>query len=92
MIRSWQHKGLKLFYETGSVAKIQAQHAEKIHDILQALDVATKPEDMRFPGLSLHKLTGALKNFHAVTVRGNWRIIFGFQGKDAILVDYLDYH
>jgi proteic killer suppression protein len=29
---------------------------------------------------------------NSVKVNGNWRIIFGFEGKDAILVDYLDYH
>lgn len=27
-----------------------------------------------------------------VTVRANWRIIFKFDGENAILVDYIDYH
>ncbi len=92
MIKSWRHKGLKLFYDTGSTAKIQARHAEKLHDILQALDSATAPEQMRLPGLDFHKLSNNLKGFYAVTVNKNWRIIFGFEGKDAILVDYIDYH
>lgn len=92
MIKSWQHKGLKLFYQTGSIAKINAQHADKIHDILQVLDVATAPEEMNLPGLKFHKLQGDLKGFYAVTVRANWRIIFKFEGQDAILIDYQDYH
>lgn len=92
MIKSWQHKGLKLFYETGSTAKIQAKYADKLHDILQALDVATEAEQMDFPGLNFHRLKGEYKDFYSVKVNGNWRIIFGFEGKDAILVDYLDYH
>ena len=92
MIKSWKHKGLKLFYATGSVAKIQAAHAERIHDILQTLDAATTPEQMNLPGLTFHKLSGNLKEFHSVKVNGNWRIIFGFEGHDAILVDYKDYH
>ncbi len=92
MIKSWQHKGLKLFYDTGSKAKIQAKHADKLHDILQALDVVTEPEQMNFPGLNFHPLKGKRKGFYAVTVSGNWRIIFKFEGKDAVLVDYLDYH
>ena len=92
MIKTWRHKGLKLFYDTGSVAKIQANHANNIHDILQALDFSTNPENMNLPGLNFHKLTGNLKDFYAVTVNKNWRIIFMFEGKDAILVDYLDYH
>jgi proteic killer suppression protein len=92
MIKSWQHKGLKLFYETGSTAKINAQHADKLHDILQVLDAATAPEEMNLPGLKFHGLKGGLKGFYAVTVSANWRVIFKFEGQDAILVDYQDYH
>lgn len=92
MIKSWKHKGLKLFYEIGSTAKIQKKHANKLHDILQALDFATAPEQMRFPGTDFHALKGKLKDFYSVKVDGNWRVTFTFEGKDAILVNYLDYH
>jgi toxin HigB-1 len=92
MIKSWQHKGLKLYYETGSKAKINASHANRLHDILQVLDFITTPEQIRFPGLKLHKLSGNLHGFYSVTVSGNWRVIFKFDGHDVILVDYLDYH
>lgn len=92
MIKSWQHKGLKLFYDTGNTTKIQRKHASKIHDILQALDCATSPEQMRLPGLALHKLSGDLKDFYAVKVSGNWRIIFAFEGENAVLVNYVDHH
>jgi toxin HigB-1 len=92
MIKTWRHKGLKLFYDTGSKAKIQANHADKIHDILQALDFATFPEQLNLPGLNFHKLSGDLKGFYSITVNKNWRVIFMFEGQDAILVDYLDYH
>jgi proteic killer suppression protein len=83
---------LRLFYETGSTSKIQAKQADKIPDILQALDVVTAPEQMRLPGLDLHKLSGKLKDFYFVKVNGNWRIIFSFDGKDVVLVNYIDYH
>ena len=92
MIKSWRHKGLKLFYETSSTAKINANHADKLHDILQVLDFATSPEQMNLPGLGLHKLSGNLKGFYSVKVSGNWRLIFTFDGQDAILVNYQDYH
>jgi len=59
---------------------------------LQALDVATAPKQMDFPGLGFHKLKGDLKRFYSVKISGNWRIIFGFEGTDAILINYLDYH
>jgi proteic killer suppression protein len=40
----------------------------------------------------LHPLKGELKDHWAVTVDGNWRMIFMFDGADAILVDYFDYY
>jgi proteic killer suppression protein len=92
MIKSWQHKGLKLFYETGSTAKINSQHADKLHDILQVLDVATTANELNLPGFKLHKLSGDLKNFYSVKVNTNWRLIFKFEDHDVILVDYVDYH
>jgi len=33
-----------------------------------------------------------MKGFYSVSVNANWRVIFQFKGKDAVLVDYLDYH
>jgi proteic killer suppression protein len=47
---------------------------------------------MNASGWKLHRLTGELKNHWAVTVNGNWRLTFSFDGQDAILVDYQDYH
>lgn len=92
MIKSWRHKGLRLFYETGNTAKIQRKHAAKLHDILQALDFVTAPEQMNFPSLCFHQLKGKQKDFYAVKVNANWRVVFAFDGKDVILVDYTDYH
>lgn len=92
MIKSWHHKGLKLFYETGSTAKINASHADKLHNILQVLDFATSPEQMKLPGLGFHKLSGKLKGFYALKISGNWRLTFAFEGQDAILINYQDYH
>ena len=44
------------------------------------------------PGMRFHKLKGERKGFFSVTVSANWRVIFKFDGEDAILIDYLDYH
>lgn len=59
---------------------------------LTALDVALRPEDLAAPGWRLHLLTGNLRGFYSITVNGNWRLIFRFDGPDVELVDYLDYH
>jgi len=92
MIVSFQHKGLKLFYEKGNASKLQPQHVGKIRLILTRLDAAKVVEDMNVPGYGLHQLTGELKAFWSVKVDKNFRIIFRFVGEDAHDVDYLDYH
>lgn len=47
---------------------------------------------MNFPGWRLHALGRDLAGYWSVTVNGNWRMVFRFEGEDAELVDYLDYH
>ena len=53
---------------------------------------ATGPGDMNVPGWRLHRLSGDRAGFYAVSVSGNWRLIFRFDGQDAVDVEYLDYH
>ena len=91
MIRGFRHKGLQRFFETGSKAGIQAQHAERLRLILAQLNAATKPEDMALPGLVLHPLKGDRRGTWSVRVSGNWRITFVFVEADADAVDYEDY-
>ena len=91
-IKSFRHKGLARFFATGTRRHIQAKHDDRLRLILGALNAATNPLDMNLPGLSLHELQGARKGTWAVTVSGNWRVTFGFAGKDAERVDYEDYH
>jgi proteic killer suppression protein len=91
-IRSYRHKGLKLFAETGSRAGIQPMHAARLKRLLTALDVASRPGDMDAPGNNLHPLKGEFASRWQVKVNGNWRLTFAFQGEDVILVDYQDYH
>ena len=92
MIRSFKHKGLAKFFETGSTAGIQSAHADRLRLILGRLNAAVKAEDMGLPGLRLHPLKGERKGTWAVSVSGNWRITFRFVGPDAEVVNYEDYH
>jgi len=92
VIRTYRHKGLRRFAETGSKAGIQPKHEARLQKILTALDVAIRPEDMNAPGYELHPLKGDLAGHWSVTVSGNWRLTFAFQGEDAVEVDYQDYH
>lgn len=92
MIKSFRHKGIQNYFETGSKAGIQPSHATRLRIQLTRLDDAKSPQDMNAPGWRLHQLAGVLDGHWSVTVNGNWRMTFMFEDEDAVLVDYQDYH
>lgn len=92
MIRNFSHKGVEKFFMTGSKAGIQASHALKLARQLARLNLAKAIVDMNVPGWNLHPLKGKLSGHWAVSVSGNWRLIFEFVDGDALNVDYDDYH
>ncbi|QBY50107.1 hypothetical protein E0W60_02490 [Cupriavidus oxalaticus] len=59
-------------------ALLQPHHADRLRRQLGALDQAIRPED--------------LAGHWSVVVNGRWRLTFRFEGRDAIVVDYQDYH
>jgi proteic killer suppression protein len=92
MIRNIRHKGLAALYHDDETRGVQQAHVKRLRQILALLDAATVVADMNAPGLRLHTLKGSLQGFYAVTVSGNWRVIFRFKDGDVLDVDYLDYH
>jgi proteic killer suppression protein len=60
MIKTFQHKGLKIFFETGITKGIRADHAKRLRLVLAALDTATGPVELNLPGYRLHPLKGQL--------------------------------
>lgn len=92
MIRTFIHKGLERFFRTGSKAGIAPAHAARLRLQLARLDGAMGPHDMDLPGWRLHPLHGELHGHWAVRVDRNWRLTFRFEGVDAVLVNYQDYH
>lgn len=92
MIKSFRHKGLRRFYETGSTAGINHGHAKKLRLQLAALDTAATIEDMDVAGFRLHPLKGDRKELWSIAVSGNWRLTFEFKDGNAYLLNYEDYH
>lgn len=92
MIKSFRHKGIERFFKTGSKAGILPQHANKLRLQLGRLDAAIDAADVDLPGWRLHRLSGNLEGHWSIWVNGNWRLTFAFEGSNAILVDYQDYH
>lgn len=92
MIKRFKHKGLKLLYDTGNSKGVRPEHVKRLRLIMARLDASVTPQDMKLPGLGLHSLKGGYEGFWAVSVSGNWRVIFRFEGHNAVDVDCLDYH
>jgi len=92
MIGSIRHKGLAALYHDDQTKGVKQSHVKRLRQILFLLDPAFVVEDMNAPGLKLHQLKGERKGFYAVSVSGNWRVIFRFEDNQALDVDLIDYH
>lgn len=92
MISSFRHKGLEALYQDEQTKGVSQALVKRLRQILALLDSAKVVEDMNLPGLKLHILKGNLKGYYAVSVSGNWRIIFQFAEGQARHVDLIDYH
>jgi len=92
VIKTFRHKGLQKYFETGSKAGIQADQEGRLRMRLTALDTAICIEDMDLPGFRLHPLKGEREGLWAIDVNKNWRIVFSFEGGNVFVLDYKDYH
>ena len=92
MIKSFKHQGLKKLYGGRTTRGVAAKHVKKLKDILYVLNQSRRPDDMDLPGFQLHVLKGDMKGHYAVSVSGNWRVTFRFEGESAVDVNYKDYH
>lgn len=66
--------------------------ADRIQEVLTALDTAFDVEPLDRPSFRLHPLTGNRRGEWSVTVRANWRIVFRFENGSAYDVNFEDYH
>lgn len=92
MIKRFRHKGIERLFRKSESQGIQAQHIARITRLLDLLDDASAPEQLNIPGLYLHPLKGSRKDEWAMSVSGNWRITFRFEGEDVTDVNLEDYH
>jgi proteic killer suppression protein len=92
MIVRFRHKGLERLFASGDTRGVSAQHVKRLRRLLASLSTATSPLNMNIAGYQLHPLTGERKGEWAVSVSGNWRLVFRFDGENATDVDLVDYH
>ncbi len=92
LIESIRHRGLRRLFEQDDPSRVRADQVERIKSVLGLLEAADSPRGMDVPGLRLHPLKGQYRGYWSVTLSGNWRIIFRFDGGNANDVDLVDYH
>ena len=92
MIGTFRHKGLARFFRKGDLRGVPAQSAARMERMLDRLDVCRVPAEMDLPGYRWHPLKGQRQGEYAVSVSGNWRVTFRFDGDDATDVNLEDYH
>jgi proteic killer suppression protein len=92
MIKSFKSRQLKRLFERGDGRSLPPQHLQKVEYILRVLHRAKEVSDIDLPGFALHRIGGNYNGFWSVSVQGPWRVIFKFEGKNVVEVDYLDYH
>jgi len=92
LIRNFKHKGLERFFRQSDHRGIPPHSMGRIERLLDVLDAATKAESMNLPGNKFHRLKGDRAGTFSVSVTGNWRITFAFDGEDATDVNLEDYH
>ncbi len=86
------NRALRRYWEEGDGSKIHAQWRRKVRRVLNALDVAVRPQELDVPGLAFHELKGDRHGTFAVTVSGNWRITFRWNNEGPYDVELEDYH
>ena len=92
VIATVKHKGLADLYWEGQSKGVMQIHVKRLKYILSALETAKVVSDMDLPQWKLHLLKGDRKGFYAVSVSGNWRVVFRFVDGNAYDVDLVDYH
>ncbi|MFZ0961392.1 MAG: type II toxin-antitoxin system RelE/ParE family toxin [Terriglobia bacterium] len=92
MIMRFRHKGLERLFASGDTRGVDAQQVKRLRRLLATLATASSPMNMNIAGYQLHPLVGDRKGEWAVSVSGNWRLVFRFDGENATDVDLVDYH
>ena len=89
----FRHKGLRALAAQDRTDGVPAAMADRLKRILTALDGAQRPGDVATrPGYRLHPLKGDMAGLWSIRVSGNWRVVFRFEGSEAVDVDLVDYH
>lgn len=90
-IKDIKHKGLRELFEHGQSRHVDKRFQKNALLILDHLDAISDLADCM--GVrKFHPLIGNRAGQYAMSVSGNWRITFTWDGKDIVILDLEDYH
>jgi proteic killer suppression protein len=92
VIKTFRHKGLRRYFETGEPKEIPSEMRNRIRIRLNVLDRAREIRDLDLPGFDFHALRGDRKHEFALRVSGNYRLTFRFESGDVLDLNLEDYH
>ena len=86
------HKGLRALFERDCARGLPPNLVPRIRRILADLEIAERPGDLDLPGYRLRRFRGDRVGQWSIRVSANWRIVFRFDGTEAVDVELTDYH
>ena len=93
MISSFASKKTQNIFEGRLVKNIHPDLQKKALKRLRYIDAAERIEDLKIPPSNkLEKKKGDLKDFYAIWVNAQFRIIFRWDNGNAYDVELVDYH
>ena len=93
MIRSFADKRTAALFVGLEVRGVPRQLQRRARAKLQALDAATRLDDLRVPpGNRLEALRGDRLGRHSIRINDRWRICFAWRGGEAWETEVVDDH
>jgi proteic killer suppression protein len=92
MIKSFRDKALARFHATGETRGLSVTNTARLQRLMDMLERARKPEALNVPGLGYHRLKGNRGDTYSVSISGNWRLTYKWDGEGAVDVNVEDYH
>lgn len=96
MIRNLVGKMTRDIYdgvESRQARKLPKELWDKARRLLDQMNAAPSAQFLRIPPSNrLEKLRGRLGGFWSLRINDRWRIVFQWEGTDALNVEILDYH
>ena len=91
MIASFRSKALERLWTRDDASRLDQRLVARLLRWLDALNMASMPEQMLLPGFDYHALRGKPQRY-SVHVSGPWCLTFGWLDQTAIEVDLENYH